>query len=165
MAEVPEWFPSTMEELYRLNPGEAPSLSDPRVASSHGGGWCPVQHWGVLTDGRVFYFRYRHGCASVALGPDWFEAEFLPAFDPRTTMEEWNVAYAAGARDGDLPNLWLSKAFGFQVTEEDDGFFDSQEDLDETFTKCLDLCWDKPLPEMEGWEVLRQTDWRKTQKV
>lgn len=165
MAEVPKWFPSTMEELYRLNPGEGNSLNDPRVATSHGGGWCPVQHWGVLTDSRMFYFRYRHGWASVGLGPDWFEAELLPASDPRTSYEEWRAAYDAGARDEELPNLWLGRGFGYQVTEDNLGAFDSQEDLDEAFTRCLDLCWGEPLLDAEGWEALRQTDWRRTQKM
>jgi hypothetical protein len=121
-----------------------------------------VQHWGVLTDGRVFYFRYRHGWAHVSLGPEWYEAGLLPARDLRTTHEEWDVAYAAGARDDDLPRLWLVTGGGFTVTEENDGWFSSQEELDGAFTRCLDEAWDKPFDE-EGWNVLRQTDWRKNQ--
>lgn len=162
MAEIPKWFPKDMEELYRPEPGEAPSLQDSRVASSHGGGACPVQHWGVLVDGRVFYFRYRHGWAHVSLAPEWYEAGFLPARDSRTTMEEWDEAYAAGARDEDLPSLWLVTGGGFTVSEEDDGWFSSQEELDNTFTRCLDKAWGEAFDE-EGWEALRQTNWRKDQ--
>ena len=29
---------------------------------------CPEQYDGTLTDGRAFYFRYRHGWASLDLG-------------------------------------------------------------------------------------------------
>jgi hypothetical protein len=37
-------------------------------------GACPVQIKGLLTDGRQFYFRYRHGWASVGVGRDQGEA-------------------------------------------------------------------------------------------
>lgn len=162
MAKVPKWFPRTMEELYRADPGQAPSLNDPRVATSHGGGVCPVQHWGVLVDGRVFYFRYRHGWADVWLGPAWYEAELLPASDPRVTREEWDAAYDAGKRGKDLPRMWLVTDGGFEVTEANDGWFNSQEELDAAFTRCLDEAWDEPFDE-EGWAALRQTNWRKDQ--
>jgi hypothetical protein len=173
MAEVPEWFPSTMEELHRLEPGEAPSLSDPRVATSHGGGACPVQHWGVLVDGRVFYFRYRHGWAHVSLAPAWYEPGLLPAQDPRVSHEAWQAAYDAALAvaggvwddiDSDtLPSMWLVTGGGFVVTEEDDGWFSSQEELDDAFTRCLNEAWGEPFDE-EGWEALRQTNWRKDQE-
>lgn len=172
MIEVPKWFPRDIEELHRPDPGDPPSLTDPRVAASHGGGMCPVQHWGVLVDGRVFYFRYRHGGARVELAPEWYEPGFLPARDPRTSMEEWDaawvVAYAAANQvvddipDSALPNLWLGTIGYVLVTEEDDGWFSSQEELNATFTRCLDKAWDRPFDE-EGWEVLRQTNWRKEQ--
>ncbi len=170
MAELPEWFPNSMEEMYRLNPGERPSLLDPRVASSHGGGMMPVQHWGVLTDGRVFYFRYRHGSASVALGPSWYEGHLLPARDQRVSMEQWDAAWAVALKavggeaenvpSNALPNLWLEPRVGVMVTEEDNGWFDTQEELDSAFKVCLDLAWDLPFDD-EGWEYLRQTNWRK----
>lgn len=32
---------------------------------------CPVQYEGKLLDGRWFYFRYRFGWASLAVGPDY----------------------------------------------------------------------------------------------
>lgn len=170
MTEIPKWFPRTIEDMYRPEPGQQPSLNDPRVAASHGGGVCPVQHWGVLVDGRVFYFRYRHGWAHVSLAPSWYEPGALPASDPRTTMEDWDEAWAAAlvAANGDhtnipneaLPSLWLVTGGGFTVTEDDDGWFNSQEELDETFTRCLDEAWDEPFDE-EGWEILRQTNWRK----
>lgn len=154
MAEIPRWFPRTMEELYRPEPGQAPSINDPRVVASHGGGWCPVQHWGVLSDGRVFYFRYRHGYATVTLAPAWFEAHELPANDPRTSYDQWHEAYEAGARGDDLPQLWLGNVGGYEVTTEDYGAFDSQEELDDTFRRCLDEVWDEPFDE-EGWALLR----------
>lgn len=162
MAEIPKWFPRTIEELYRPEPGREPSLNDPRVIASHGGGACPVQHWGVLVDGRVFYFRYRHGYAFVSLAPAWYEPGLLPARNPLVTREEWDAAYEAGARDDDLPRLFLVTGGGFEVTIEDDGWFGSQNELDTAFSRCLDEAWDQPFYE-EGWEALRQTNWRKEQ--
>jgi hypothetical protein len=52
---------------------------------------------------------------------------------------------------------------GFVVTEEDDGWFSSQEELDDAFTRCLNGAWGEPFDE-EGWEALRQTNWRKDQE-
>jgi hypothetical protein len=151
MAEIPDWFPKDIEELYRPEPGEPASLQDPRVATSHGGGACPVQHWGVLIDGRVFYFRYRHGSARVTLGPSWYEPGLLPAPDPRTSHKEWEEAYESG---GVLPNLWLGAVGGIIVTDADDGWFSSQKELDDAFRQCLDKVWDEPFDE-EGWEMIR----------
>lgn len=155
MAEIPKWFPRDIEELYRLNPGEAPSINDPRVATSHGGGVCPVQHWGILDNDRVFYFRYRHGGASVRLAPHWVEPGELPARDVRTTWEAWDEAYERG--DDPLPPLWLGPGGHHQVTEEDDGWFSSQDELDEAFRIVLDQVYEEPF-DVEGWEA-----WRKEQ--
>ena len=172
MAEIPKWFPRTLEELHRPEPGEQPSIRDPRIATSHGGGVCPVQHWGVLVDGRVFYFRYRHGHATVTLGPSWYEPGFLPVMNPLVTNEMWDTAYAAALAaaggdytaipDGALPYRWLGPTGGHSVTDEDDGWFDSQFELDAAFSACLDEVWHEPF-EVEGWEALRHTDWRKEQ--
>ena len=153
--KLPEWFPRTMEELYRPDPGQQPSIGDLRVAASHGGGACPEQHWGVLTDGRVFYFRYRHGIASLVLAPAWFEASELPARDLRVTMAMWDEAYESGQ---DLPILWLGR-YGFvQASEEDDGSFYGDGELrDRTFAGCLDQIESEPFDE-EGWELLRKAD-------
>lgn len=165
MAEVPRWFPKDIEELYRLEPGERASIRDPRVATSHGGGACPEQHWGVLTDGRVFYFRYRHGWASVTLAPHWYEPGRLPAYDLRTSHEQWQAAYDAelarvngvfeDVRDDALPRLWMGPAAGYEVTEDNIGWFSSQQELDEAFAACLDQVWNEPFDE-EGWELQRQ---------
>lgn len=164
MAEIPEWFPRTIEELHRPDRGDPPSLTDPRVATSHGGGVCPVQHWGVLIDGRVFYFRYRHGYATVTLAPDWFEPGDLPTMDPRVSMEEWEAIYYKELErvngvfedfnDAVLPRLWIGNVGGYQVTKENDGWFSSQDQLDEAFTRCLDEVWSEPLDE-EGWAAVR----------
>ena len=162
MTEIPKWFPRDMEELHRLEPGEASSLNDPRVVTSHGGGACPVQHWGVLTDGRVFYFRYRHGWASISLGPEWYEPGLLPVRNPLVTYDEWHAAYEAGLRDADLPMLYLVTGAGLLITHEDDGWFSSQEELDDVFTQCLDEAWALPFDD-EGWEAVRQSDWRRDQ--
>jgi len=162
MPEVPRWFPKDMEELYRPDPGDEPSIRDPRVLTSHGGGACPVQHWGVLTDGRVFYFRYRHGWASINLGPEWYEPGLLPARNPLVTDDEWHAAYEAGLRGPDLPMLFLVVGSGFEVTRENDGWFSSQDELDDAFRHCLDEAWSLPFDD-EEWEALRQSNWRKDQ--
>jgi hypothetical protein len=73
----------------------------------------PCAALGVLVDGRVFYFRYRHGWASVSLAPSWYEPGLIPAQDPRVTRGEWDAAYEAGARDDDLPKMWLVTGAGF----------------------------------------------------
>jgi hypothetical protein len=39
MTEVPRWFPKDIEELYRPEPGDIPSLNDPRVAPRRS--WMP----------------------------------------------------------------------------------------------------------------------------
>lgn len=124
-----------------------------------------MQHWGILTDGRVFYFRYRHGYATVTLAPDWYEPGDLPARDLRVTMEEWeDIYYRELARvngvfedfdDDVLPSIWIGTVGGHRVTDEDDGWFGSQEELDNTFTRCLDNAWDEPMDD-EGWDYLRE---------
>lgn len=38
------------------------------VATSEGGGYCPVQYVGQLINGQEFYFRYRSGWASLGIG-------------------------------------------------------------------------------------------------
>ncbi len=46
------------------------NLAHPAIAFTAGGGVCPVQHRGWLTNGLHFYFRYRGAYASVRLGTD-----------------------------------------------------------------------------------------------
>lgn len=152
LRELPKWFPKTMEDVYRPEvPGR--SIDDPRVAESHGGGACPEQHWGTLTDGRRFYFRYRSAWASVRLAPAWFDGEII-ARDLRVTREQWDEAYERG--DEELPNLWLGPGAGFQVRENDPyhGWFDNAEERALAFAACLDQIWDEPFDE-EGWELHR----------
>lgn len=43
---------------------------------------CPTQYEGTLKDGQVFYFRYRHGRASLGLGAD----EEAAVCDPSTEV-------------------------------------------------------------------------------
>lgn len=155
MAKLPDWFPKSMEDVYRMDPSLEPTIQEPRVAESHGGGMCPEQHWGVLTDGRVFYFRMRHGRASLRLAPHWFETECLPASDPRITMEQWDEAYNNGARGEDLPQLWLGPIANVTVTEENDGWFNSEEECANAFAQCLDQIWDEPFDE-DGWAPYRK---------
>lgn len=65
----------TSDELFDLVTGVTEhmyggSLNHPAVAISAGGGWCPVQYTGWLTNGMHFYFRFRGGHASIRLGTD-----------------------------------------------------------------------------------------------
>ncbi len=160
MTKIPDWFPKSTEEMYRMGPLQQPTIDHPQVAESHGGGACPEQHWGVLADGRVFYFRMRHGWASLCLGPDWYEAGALPVMDPRVDYDAWMVLAAASPPDAELPSLWLGPRSGVGVSDEDDGWFPGTEDQTpaeqraEAFGKCLDQVWDQPF-DPEGWEPFR----------
>lgn len=51
-------------------------LGDVRVATvEQTSGGCPEQYEGTLIDGREFYFRYRHGWASLGLGEDRYSSK------------------------------------------------------------------------------------------
>lgn len=152
MAEIPKWFPKTIEDMYRMAP-TGRTIDDDRVAESHGGGACPEQHWGTLIDGRRFYFRYRSAWASIRLSPAWYDGD-LHARDLRVTREQWQEAYDRG--DENLPSLWLGPAAGIQTREDDPyhGWFDDAMERAIVFAACLDQVWDEPFDE-EGWELHR----------
>lgn len=72
------------------------------VAYSHGGGTCPEQHWGLLVTGEEFYLRYRHGDASLHVGPEDCDWPNLPGYG-------WGVCRAgievsADEYEGDFPS-------------------------------------------------------------
>jgi hypothetical protein len=93
-------------------------LTDPRVAESQGGGACPEQHEGRLRSGEFFYFRYRHGWASVTLGDR--PQVYGP---PRSGM--------------DSPGFLAEE--GMSVGSEMQGsFYDDDELRNRTFTALLD---------------------------
>lgn len=46
------------------------TIRHPAVATSDGGGACPEQYEGRLTNGLMFYFRFRRGSAGLWLGTD-----------------------------------------------------------------------------------------------
>lgn len=110
------------------------TLSDPRVVKSQGGGMCPEQHWGELTNGWSFYFRLRHGGAQLHVGPPGTDAGELPRINPEfdetlTGQSSW-------------PSLYL-EPFTTDVPYPgtDLGVWLSDEDRDEWFTRCLDRVW------------------------
>lgn len=70
---------------------------------------CPEQYEGQLTDGRYFYFRYRHGMASLAV-----------ASTP--TQVAGRIDETLDLKPGPM---------------EPDGMFTSQEQRDNTFTTLL----------------------------
>lgn len=90
------------------------SISHITVVHSTGGGTCPEQHWGWLITGEEFYLRYRHGQASLHIGP----------------------------HDCDWPNLpdygWGLCRAGMQVSDDEyEGDFRSERELVETFEVLL----------------------------
>jgi hypothetical protein len=53
---------------------------------------CPTQYEGTLKDGRVFYFRYRHGRATLGLGAD----EHAAVCDPSTVGIRFEEDHLSG---------------------------------------------------------------------
>ena len=92
-------------------------LADPRVAESHGGGACPEQHEGVLTTGEHFYFRYRHGWASLTLG-------------------DRPGVYGPPTRYVNSPGFIAEQ--GMEVGDGLQGIFDDDEQRNSTFSTLLD---------------------------
>lgn len=116
------------------------TLSDSRVVSSHGGGMCPEQHWGELTDGSVFYFRMRHGWAELHVGPPGTNEADLPLVNPAWKRDEAEAAYDAGR---EYVSFWHGPVGEFEAYPEDhlNGSFDNDADRDRAFTECLDQIW------------------------
>lgn len=123
-----------------LNDPVIKPLNDPRVVKSSGGGMCPEQHWGTLTDGSVFYYRMRFGWAQVHVGPPGTDEADLPLVNPAWNREEADAAYEAGR---DYISFRLEPIGEVHAYPDDDliGFFLTQEDRDRVFTACLDQIW------------------------
>lgn len=116
------------------------TLSDPRVVSSEGGGMCPEQHFGTLTDGSVFYFRLRFGTVTLKVGPPGTAIEELPLIHPGWNLEEAMAAREAGQ---EYPSMFMGPVGEVDAYPDDPyaGFFDSAKDRDSAFTTCLDQIW------------------------
>lgn len=116
------------------------TLSDPRVVSSNGGGMCPEQHSGELTDGSVFYFRMRHGWAQLHVGPPGTNEADLPRVNPAWKRDEAEAAYDAGR---DYMPFWQGPIGEVNIYPDEQyaGFFDNDADRNRAFTACLDQIW------------------------
>ena len=116
------------------------TLTDPRVVTSSGGGMCPEQHFGELTDGSVFYFRLRWGWAELKVGAPGTEISELPLTTPGWSYEEANAAYEAGE---EYPPLFAGPIGEVQALPDDPyaGFFNEDTQRDLAFTQCLDQIW------------------------
>jgi hypothetical protein len=117
----------------------APTITDPRVKESWGGGMCPEQHWGRLQDGRGFYFRMRHACASLCLcSPEQDPVVDLPMVNPEWNKEDFDAAYVAGT--GYPHRFFLDPRPDVEVYPDDSwiGSFKTDEDRQRTFTTLLD---------------------------
>jgi hypothetical protein len=116
-----------------------PTISDPRVKESWGGGLCPEQHWGRLHDGRGFYFRIRHAYASLCLCSAEQDPNVdLPLVNPEWTNEGFDAAREAGVV---YPHkFFLGPRPEVEVYPEDPwtGSFKTDEDRQRTFTTLLD---------------------------
>lgn len=119
-------------------------LSDPRVApGAWGGGMFPEQWYGTLTNGWTFYFRMRHSCAQLKVGPPGTPFRDMPLADPNFNWDEY---MAAQDRGEEYPYTFFMEPIGradVYDLDEDVGFFKDQVDRDTTFTNCLDQIWDR----------------------
>lgn len=115
-----------------------PFIRHPRVQSSDGGGLCPEQHYGVLTDGRTFYFRYRHGEASLQVLHRPEGVCDLPVTNPEFDREAFKVAIN-NSQDYAGPPFWAQPKVWVTVSEEDDGYFQDDEEKEDTFTRLMEL--------------------------
>lgn len=111
------------------------SIKHPRVQDSSGGGMCPEQHWGTLDDGRVFYFRLRHGWARLNLGPPGTPLENMPLPNPRFNWAEFAAAYDRG--ENYPQTMFMDPAGYMEITEEDRGWFEDDAERINTFDACL----------------------------
>jgi hypothetical protein len=118
-------------------------IRDPRVLSAEGGGFCPVQWYGTLIDGRVFYFRFRGGWARINLAPAGTELYSLPRINLDWDFEAFHDALA---REEVYPHsFWADDLAHFDVCGDSDpyrGFFTSEIELNQAFTACLDQLWE-----------------------
>lgn len=118
-------------------------INDPRVVVSSGGGASPEQHFGKLTDGRIFYFRFRSNCAQLHIG---VEGEELPVKNPLFDMKEFDKTLQSGYTGPNYPHGFFRLPIGrcdLVYPPGEDwggyiGFFKTDEDRTLTFTKCLD---------------------------
>lgn len=86
-------------------------LADPRIDNYKQTSFaCPEQYEGQLLTGEFFYFRYRHGCASLYLS--WYQIPYGPSSADACTS--------------------MSVGDGLQ------GIFESDEQRNGTFKKLLD---------------------------
>lgn len=137
------------------------SLTDPRVASSYGGGLICEQHWGRLVNGLPFYFRMRHNSATLKIGPPSFAPGDLPLGNPfyvePTLTEEHKVELREqGATEKQInegeayvqiemaltnPHAgYFWGPIGHVIPYEDDqdqGCFEDDETRQRVFTECL----------------------------
>lgn len=127
-----------------------PTITDPRVERSWGGGMMPEQHWGYLKDGQCFYLRLRHSYASLQLGPKGLDPNTdLPIVNPEWEREEFEAALDAG--EAYPHSFWLQPRPEIEVYPDGDwvGNFRTDEDLQRTFTTLLDMILADPTS--TGW--------------
>lgn len=95
--EIAQMIEDVTEHLY------GGTLTHPAVALSAGGGWCPVQYEGWLTNGVCFYFRYRGGHAILRFGSDSESAIFGTRGG---ASMDWGV-WPEGAFSSDAERDWV----------------------------------------------------------
>lgn len=116
--------------------GPKGTIRHPEVVESSGGGACPEQHWGTLRDGRVFYLRIRHGVARLHVGPPGTRHGDMPLVNPNWNREAFEAAYEAGEP---YAETYFAQPIGyFEITAEDNGWFEDQEERDRVFDILLE---------------------------
>lgn len=124
-------------EPWQYHFGPKGTITHPRVVESSGGGACPEQHWGTLDDGRVFYLRYRHGQARLHVGPPGTPLNDMPLSNPEWDKEAFDRAIREDTLYDGPP--YFAPPIGYvDVTDEDYGWFEDQEERDRVFAQLLE---------------------------
>jgi hypothetical protein len=73
---------------------------------------CPEQYQGTLVDGRTFYFRYRHGWATLGLGHDLDSAVLDPEGVGREVGDDLDGQFASPEIRDSVFAILLAERFG-----------------------------------------------------
>lgn len=100
---------------------------------------CPVQHWGTLSNGWKFYFRFRHNNARLNVAPPETPMEDMPAYNPAWSYQDFAAAFDAG-KEYTVPRCLYPEGYVEDLYPHDPlvGFFKTEDDLNQTFATCFE---------------------------
>lgn len=142
--------PITLEHWVGTTKQE-PTITHPRVARSDGGGVCPEQHYGMLTDSRAFYYRYRHGYASLQVVERPPGVYDLPITNPDYDREA-HIAAIEADEEYTGPSFWVQPYVELEIDAvNDSGYFRNEKEKLDVFSMLLALVdqYDAELAERE----------------